>query len=139
MEAEKESAEGVEMPGSRGDVSNMVQKRRRVSSMARNSLSSLHEVCLEEDETNQLSLLNFAVMEKACVVTRKRRSRHSGTDESNGDAENCKDAYESLENINASSDNFLVMEKASMATRRRRTKSTDSEDGPKNCKDDYVK
>ena len=131
MEVERQHDRGLAKPKEGGDASSLtagVRRRSRAGSASRNSSSSLSEIFLEEDESGQASLLNFAVMENACLVTRKRRSRTSCVElaESNVSVE--KGTSDNLENLKTSSDNFIAMEKASMAIRRRRVRSENFED-----------
>ena len=108
-----------------------VVRRSRGQSISGNSDGSIDEICLTFD-SSECSLLNFAVMENASFVTKKRRSRATSSDQSEDDRGNgqrkSKDlSYDTDFLEQTASENFVVMENASIAIRRRRLRPTSTE------------
>ena len=105
--------------------------RNMIGSWSKRNSEGLSEILLEDAENEKGSLLNFAVMENACLVTRKRRSRNSCAEASSDDVVEARPQFDCLESIETSSENFLVMEKAYSAIRRRRSKYCEDLDDKK--------
>ena len=96
--------------------------RSKSISSSRSSLDSVRETLLEENARDQSSLLNYTVMENACLVTRKRRSRaHSMDAEDNSRMNIAQQPEGNIENSSTSSANILIMQNAISAVRRRRS------------------
>lgn len=135
MEVGKQATDGLEEQSddcNTRNIETVVRRRSKIRPLSQNSLNSLSEICLDENENNETSLLNFAVMENACLVTRKRRSRSSCVEVNDGEANAEKASANDFDTLKTTGDNFLMMEKASTAIRRRRTKSVEITDGQKN-------
>ena len=100
----------------------VAHNRSKSISSSRSSLDSVRETLLEENARDQSSLLNYTVMESACLVTRKRRSRaHSVDAEDNSRMNIAQQPEENIENSTTSSENILIMQNAISAVRRRRS------------------
>ena len=100
----------------------VTQNRNAIGPSPRDSLDDMSKITLEDVESEQCSILNLAVMESACLVTKKRRPRSSCASATRGNLNEGKRASDNLENLETFSDTLLMMEKAISATRRRRSK-----------------
>ena len=109
--------------GSNSEMLDTVPHNRGKSRLSsRSSSDSVREILLEDGVSDQNSLLNYTVMENACVVTRKRRSRAHSVDVTDESRMNiAQEPEENIENSSTSSENILIMQNAISAIRRRRS------------------